>query len=151
MLPLTITGEVFASQEATVFSGLKETAVFAAAKSSSGAPSDAGDDSDKLAESDDSRREKQKVMDDVNAFLIESYKIKLDKILEGVYRSVQKAADDNDELQIVLLNRVLSEIRGKTQVIADRNISANRKKILLSVFSYLESDIQSKIRSLSER
>jgi len=96
-------------------------------------------------------REKQKAMDDVNAFLIESYKIKLDKLLDDVYRSVRVAAKDDPALQTLLLKRVLAEIEAKMDSIAARPISPNRKKILLAVFSYLKSDVQSKIRSLSDK
>lgn len=96
-------------------------------------------------------REKQKAIDDVNAFLIESYKIKLDKLLDDVYRSVRVAAKDDPALQTLLLKRVLSEIEVKMQSISDRNISSNRKKILLSVFSYLKNDVESKIRSFGEK
>lgn len=96
-------------------------------------------------------REKQKAMDDVNAFLIESYKIKLDKLLDDVYRSVRVAAKDDPALQTLLLKRVLAEIEAKMDSIAARPISPNRKKILLAVFSYLKSDVQSKIRSLGDK
>lgn len=96
-------------------------------------------------------REKQKAIDDVNAFLIESYKIKLDKLLDDVYRSVRVAAKDDPALQTLLLKRVLAEIEAKIDSIAARPISPNRKKILLAVFSYLRSDVESKIRSLGEK
>ncbi|MFB0964820.1 MAG: hypothetical protein QMC36_03900 [Patescibacteria group bacterium] len=96
-------------------------------------------------------REKQKAIDDVNAFLIESYKIKLDKLLDDVYRSVRVAAKDDPALQTLLLKRVLVEIEAKMDSIAARTISPNRKKILLAVFSYLKSDVESKIRSLGEK
>lgn len=102
-------------------------------------------------ESEDKVREKQKAIDDVNAFLIESYKIKLDKLLDDVYRSVRVASKDDPALQTLLLKRVLSEIGAKMDSISDRDISPNRKKILLAVFSYLRSDIESKIRALGEK
>ena len=92
-------------------------------------------------------KEKQKAIDDVNAFLIESYKIKLDKLLDDVYRSVRTAAKDDPALQSMLLKRVLAEINAKMDSIAGRNITPNRKKILLSVFSYLKKDIEAKIAS----
>lgn len=141
MLPLAISGEVFAAPEGngflTVSVGERKVAVFAKDDVPSEVPSGSPDGTDV----DEERREKQKVVDDVNAFLIESYKVKLDKILAGVYRSVRNASNEDPELEAALLNRVLLEIRTKTQAIADRNISVNRKKILLAVFSYLESDI----------
>lgn len=96
-------------------------------------------------------KEKQKAMDDVNAFLIESYKIKLDKLLDEVYRSVRMAAKDDPALQTLLLKRVLGEIENKMDSIAVRKISPNRKKILLAVFAYLRSDVQAKIKSLEAK
>lgn len=104
-----------------------------------------------LAPSTDVEKEKQKAMDDVNAFLIESYKIKLDKLLDEVYRSVRVAAKDDPALQALLLRRVLVEIENKMDSIAVRKISPNRKKILLSVFAYLRSDVKEKIKSLEEK
>lgn len=96
-------------------------------------------------------KEKQKAMDDVNAFLIESYKIKLDKLLDEVYRSVRVAAKDDPALQTLLLKRVLGEIENKMDSIAVRKISPNRKKILLAVFAYLRTDVQAKIKSLEAK
>lgn len=90
-------------------------------------------------------------MDDVNAFLIESYKIKLDKLLDEVYRSVRVAAKDDPALQALLLKRVLVEIESKMDSIAVRKISPNRKKILLAVFAYLRSDVKEKIKTLEEK
>lgn len=114
------------------------------------AESDAGSEAPE-DESDEKVREKQKAIDDVNAFLIESYKIKLDKLLDDVYRSVRVASKDDPALQTLLLKRVLSEINAKMDSISDRGITPNRKKILLAVFSYLKSDIESKIRALGEK
>ncbi len=99
----------------------------------------------------DVEKEKQKAMDDVNAFLIESYKIKLDKLLDEVYRSVRVAAKDDPALQTLLLKRVLGEIENKMDSIAVRKISPNRKKILLAVFAYLRTDVQAKIKSLETK
>lgn len=112
------------------------------------APEDA---STEEAASPEVEKEKQKAMDDVNAFLIESYKIKLDKLLDEVYRSVRVAAKDDPALQTLLLKRVLAEIENKMDSIAVRKISPNRKKILLAVFSYLRIGVQSKIKSLETK
>ena len=92
-------------------------------------------------------RERQKAMDDINAFLIESYKFKLDKLLDEVYRSVRVASKDDPKLQTVLLRRILREIEGKIAVANEKPITPNRKKILVSVFTYLKSEIESKIRA----
>ncbi len=104
-----------------------------------------------LTEDIDRDREKQKAMDDVNAFLIESYKIKLDKTLAEVYQSVRIATKDNPELQSLLLRRILSEIETKTTALSERTVSPNRKKILIAVFTYMKADVESKIRSLEEK
>ena len=148
-------GEVFAdsAKEAPA----KEVVPVEAAKDASSAKADqdslSGSTDSETGSSDpaEKEREKQKAMDDVNAFLIESYKIKLDKLLDDVYRSVRVAAKDDPALQTLLLKRVLAEIEAKMDSIAARPISPNRKKILLAVFSYLKSDVESKIRSLGEK
>ncbi len=87
----------------------------------------------------------------MNAFLIESYKIKLDKLLSDVYKAVRTAAKDDPALQVMLLKRVLAEINAKMDSIAGRDVSPNRKKILLSVFAYLQKDVETKIASFETK
>ncbi|MDQ1344212.1 MAG: hypothetical protein QG650_932 [Patescibacteria group bacterium] len=138
-------GEVFA--DAGTGSVKTETGKTAATPKTEAAE-DSGEPEDSEEDVYEREREKQKAIDDVNAFLIESYKIKLDKLLDEVYRSVRVASKDDPALQTLLLRRVLSEIEAKMQSISERNITPNRKKILIAVFSYLKSDIESKIRAL---
>ncbi len=87
----------------------------------------------------------------MNAFLIESYKIKLDKLLSDVYRAVRNASKDDPAIQVLLLKRVLTEINAKMDSIAGRDVSPNRKKILLSVFAYLQKDVEEKIASFETK
>lgn len=87
----------------------------------------------------------------MNAFLIESYKIKLDKLLSDVYRAVRNASKDDPAIQVLLLKRVLAEINAKMDSIAGRDVSPNRKKILLSVFAYLQKDVEEKIASFETK
>jgi hypothetical protein len=101
--------------------------------------------------SPETEREKQKAIDDMNAFLIESYKIKLDKLLSDVYRAVRNASKDDPAIQVLLLKRVLAEINAKMDSIAGRDVSPNRKKILLSVFAYLQKDVEEKIASFETK
>lgn len=148
-LSASFCGEVFADSQ----TGATDVSKNASAEQGGEIIADAQEDavSSGSVLSQDAEKEKQKAMDDVNAFLIESYKIKLDKLLDEVYRSVRVAAKDDPALQALLLKRVLVEIESKMDSIAVRKISPNRKKILLAVFAYLRSDVKEKIKTLEEK
>ncbi len=132
-----------------VFADAEEVVGAPVSESGSGTPSAQVEPENVRTEDPGAERERQKAMDDVNAFLIESYKIKLDKTLAEVYESVRSASKDDPALQVALLRRILTEIEAKVSVLTSaKQISPNRKKILLSVFTYLRFNIESKIRTL---
>lgn len=133
---------VFADEAAPERSSTGQTVAAPASQSGTVAGSGSAEDAKR------SETERQKAMDDVNAFLIESYKIKLDRSLAGVYESVRVAAKDDPAVQAVLLRRILAEIESKVSILTTRPVSPNRKKILLAVFYYMRSEIESKVRLL---
>lgn len=142
LLFLSVSGEAFAN-EAEI--GSEGGEVFATPV----APTT--EDRSNKTPSDNSERERQKAINDMNAFLIESYKIKLDKLLSDVYKAVRTASKEDPALQVLLLKRVLTEINAKMDSIAGRDVSPNRKKILLSVFAYLQKDVEAKIESFQTK
>lgn len=50
--------------------------------------------------------------------------------------------------QAQLLEKIRNDINTKIQVINTRNITENRKKILSSVFSYIQENLDAKISKL---
>lgn len=159
-LSLFVSGTAFASEKAAKapVKPAAKTSVKAAVKNDAeetdtgtfdqGDSEESDSGSEDPVDQEDRQRERQKAVDDVNAFLIESYKIKLDRALADVYQSVRAAAKDDSSVQTSILKRILSEIETKVQALSDRPVGPNRKKILLAVFSYMKADIESKIRSI---
>lgn len=89
-------------------------------------------------ESTGSMAERQKTYDNMNTLLIQSYKTKLDKILSDVYNSVEHVAKEDPALQAAILEKIAEEIDKKMDGMEKQGISPNRKKILVSIFTYLK-------------
>ncbi len=100
------------------------------------------------AESEALRKDKEKTINDINTFLIESYKLKIDKILSNLNISLERVTDNDPIAQAKLLEKIRNDIDTKIQVINTRTISENRKKILSSVFSYIQENLDAKISKL---
>ncbi|MDD2892104.1 MAG: hypothetical protein PHQ95_04005 [Candidatus Gracilibacteria bacterium] len=99
-------------------------------------------------EQDEKRKEQEKTINDINTFLIESYKLKIDRILANLNLSIERITNNNAPAQAKLLEKIRGDIDVKIQVINSRNISDNRRKILSSVFSYIQENLDSKISKL---
>lgn len=101
-----------------------------------------------LSESDAMKKDKEKTMNDINTFLIESYKLKIDRILSNLNMSLERVTDNDPVAQAKLLEKIRNDIDSKIQIINSRSISENRKKILSSIFSYIQENLDAKISKL---
>ena len=95
--------------------------------------------------------ERQKTYDTMNTLLIQSYKTKLDKILSDVYVSVENVAKEDPAPHAAILEKIAEEIDKKMESMEKQGISPNRKKILVSIFTYLKSDILMKAEDLKQK
>lgn len=94
------------------------------------------------------KKDKEKTINDINTFLIESYKIKIDRVLANLNTSLERITNNDSVAQAKLLEKIRSDISMKIQIINSRSISENRKKILSSVFSYIQENLDTKISKL---
>jgi DNA-directed RNA polymerase subunit H (RpoH/RPB5) len=94
------------------------------------------------------KKDKEKTINDINNFLIESYKIKIDKILTNLNISIERITNNDPVAQAKLLEKIRGDISVKIEIINSRTISENRKKILSSVFSYIQENLDAKISKL---
>ncbi|OIP55005.1 hypothetical protein AUK10_00185 [Candidatus Gracilibacteria bacterium CG2_30_37_12] len=99
-------------------------------------------------ETEEQKKDKEKTINDINTFLIESYKIKVDKILANLNLSIERVTNNNPIAQAQLLEKIRSAINVKIQTINSRDVSENRRKILSSVFSYIQANLDAKISQL---
>ncbi len=97
------------------------------------------------------KKDKEKTINDINTFLIESYKIKIDHILANLNISLERVTNNDPVAQAKLLEKIRNDISIKIQAINSRNISVNRKKILSSVFSYIQENLDAKISKLVQK
>lgn len=106
------------------------------------------DSSTGTSEESEAAKDKEKTINDINTFLIESYKLKIDKILSNLNISLERVTDNDPIAQAKLLEKIRNDIDTKIQVINTRTISENRKKILSSIFSYIQENLDAKISKL---
>lgn len=99
-------------------------------------------------ETEEEKKDKEKTINDINTFLIESYKMKIDRILLNLNLSLERVTNNDPIAQAKLLDKIRVDINTKIQVINSRNLSENRKKILSSVFSYIQENLEAKISKL---
>lgn len=97
------------------------------------------------------QKERAKTIDNINTFLIESYKIKIDKIFSNLSISLEKATNADPVVQIKLLKKMRGDIDAKMGILDSHNISVNRKKILGAVFSYIQKNIDDSINNLAKK
>lgn len=97
------------------------------------------------------QKERAKTIENINTFLIESYKIKIDKIFSNLSISLEKATNADPVVQIKLLKKMRGDIDAKMGILDSHNISVNRKKILSAVFSYIQKNIDDSINNLAKK
>ena len=99
-------------------------------------------------ETEEEKKDKEKTINDINTFLIESYKLKIDRILANLNISIERVTNNDTTAQARLLEKIRGDVSSKIEVINSRSISENRKKILSSVFSYIQENLDAKISKL---
>lgn len=100
---------------------------------------------------EEEKKDREKTINDINTFLIESYKLKIDRILANLNISIERVTDNDPVAQAKLLEKIRGDISTKIQVINSRSISENRRKILSSVFSYIQANLDAKISRLAKQ
>lgn len=99
-------------------------------------------------EMEDKKKDREKTINDINTFLIETYKLKIDRILANLHTSIERVTNNDPVAQAKLLEKIRGDISAKIQIINSRDISENRKKILSSVFSYIQENLDADISRL---
>lgn len=99
-------------------------------------------------ETETEKKGKEKTINDINTFLIESYKIKIDKILANLNLSIERITNNDLLAQVQLLGKIRNDISIKIQTMNSRDVSENRRKILSSIFSYIQANLDAKISQL---
>jgi len=94
---------------------------------------------------------KERTMNDINTFLIESYKLKIDKVLMDLNTSIEKATRNDPDAQITLLEKIRNDIGTKVHLLGSPQVSINRKKILTAVFKYIQQNLDTSISKLSKQ
>jgi|GEM_PF-5448631 len=102
-------------------------------------------------EAQEQQKERAKTIDNINTFLIESYKIKIDKIFSNLSISLEKATQNDPAVQIKLLKKMRGDITVRMNDLDTKDISTNRKKILSAVFSYIQKNIDDSINNLAKK
>jgi hypothetical protein len=96
-------------------------------------------DTKKISEEDKAKLEKN-----LNFLLIESYKAKLDKIIDQLKDNIK---DENKETQLKILSSVTISVNNKINIIQPmKNISKNRKEILLTILWYIKVKTEKEIK-----
>lgn len=92
--------------------------------------------------------EKRRAIEDVNALIIDSYRVQLDRILKELYENIRIATKGNADAQIKILDSVRSDLDNRLDTLSAGNVSGNRKKILMGVYFYLKSRIEARMEEL---
>ena len=100
---------------------------------------------------EDARKEQAKTIEDINNFLIESYKIKIDKILADLNTSIDRATNNDPVAKTKLLTKIRAEINAKIQIINSRRVSENRRFILSSIFLYIQENLDAEIQKIAQK
>lgn len=93
--------------------------------------------------------ERAKTINDINNFLISSYKLKVDRVLSDLNASISKATNNDLDAQIQLLKKIQGDIAVKEALLKTHPISQNRKKILEAIFTHIQMNLSETIRNIS--
>ncbi len=115
---------------------------------SSGVFASSGDNRLSLSGGEIQKQEKQKAIEDVNTLIIESYRAQLDRILEELFVTISTATKGNANPQIEVLTQLRNDLDARLDALSDTKVSENRKKILLWIYFYLKSRIETRIDEL---
>ncbi len=92
--------------------------------------------------------QKKKSIEEVNTLIIDSYRTRLDRVLDTLYANIRLASRGNIDLQIESLTQVQADLDEKLDLLNNSEMSDNRKKILLGVYFYLKSNIEEEVSRL---
>lgn len=93
-------------------------------------------------------QEKAKLVKNLNTLLVETYKIKLDQILDNLKENIKNNSVEN---QIKALTMVLIPVNSKLKIIESKNdITPNRKEILILVLKHIKNNLDNEINNLLE-
>lgn len=96
----------------------------------------------------ENKQEKAKLVKSLNILLVESYKIKLDQILDNLKENIKNNTVEN---QIKALTMVLIPVNSKLKLIeAKTDITPNRKEILILVLKHIKNNLDTEINNLLE-
>ena len=90
----------------------------------------------------------QRSVEEVNSLIIDSYRSRLDRVLDELYANIEIAAQGDDKISIRALTRVRDDLDDRLDALAEAKISSNRRKILTGVYFYLKSNIEEKMREM---
>ncbi len=92
--------------------------------------------------------EQKKAVEEVNTLIIDSYRARLDKVLEELYTNITTATKGNIKSQVNALIIVRDDLDVRLDTLAESNVTANRKKILTGVYFYLKTNIDERVREI---
>lgn len=111
------------------------------------APMASADTVDDSALSDDSGSGAIQTTEQINAFLIEAYRTRIDQILADLHKNISSYPV---EIQIRVLKQVRISINEKIEELYSKNISEIRRKILSNILEYIIDEVQKDIRELEQ-
>lgn len=84
----------------------------------------------------------------INAFLIEAYRTRIDQILADLHKNISGYPV---EIQVRVLKQVRISINEKIEELYSKNISEIRRKILSNILEYIIDEVQKDIRELEPK
>lgn len=104
---------------------------------------------DNSPEEDKNKEDKLKVIKNLNTILVDSYKTKLDQILDNLKDNIK---DDTKENQIKTFSNILIPLNQKIKTIeTKKEISINRKEVLLEVLKHIKNNLEADIKDLLDQ
>ena len=100
-------------------------------------------------EKDEATENKMKLIKNLNSLLVESYKTKLDQILDNLNENIKNQSKED---KIKTLTTILIPINSRIKLIESKtNISQNRKEVLLEVLYYIKKSLEDEINRLLDK
>ena len=90
--------------------------------------------------------DREKTIHDMNEFIIESYKLRMDKILSDLNDNIKRFPPDT---QVRILRQVSLSVNEKLKLLESRDVSPNRKEILTAILTYIETRIDESVNRIN--
>ncbi|MDD2487523.1 MAG: hypothetical protein PHS92_04080 [Candidatus Gracilibacteria bacterium] len=95
---------------------------------------------------DKENKDKLKIIKNLNTILVDSYKTKLDQILDILKDNIK---DESKENQIKTFSNILIPINLKIKTIeTKKEIGVNRKEVLIEVLKHIKKNLEADIKEL---